>query len=215
MAGTGRVVVYRPLGGWRDNRGRPDVRVNGRVRGQLAGGGSVEFQLPAGEHRVQVGREVAGSGRMVFFGSPTLTVDVNTGAETRVRVEPSGIPMRRQVQLQMAESTYRLSVDGIETAVTQPPDITTPSGSWALNPMTRGLIDRPRPWRSWQAVVTVFMVLYSAWQLSLAIVSEHIRAVGWVWLVFIIGATVWTIAAWISLFRVRRRRPAPSPVAEP
>jgi len=204
---TGVLVVHRPAGSWRQNRGRPDVRVDGRVRGQLGSGEQVEYRLSAGEYRVQVGRPaMAGTSRQVFFGSPPLTLLIRPGAEVRVRVEPSAVPATQQAVL--AESTFRLVEDGpgAPPNATPSPALDQPAGGWMRSPYTRGMLDKPQPWKSGRAAVTVLMLLYTSWLLTaVAVLGRHPRPVGWIWITLATAVTVSTLISWVSLFRARRR----------
>lgn len=186
------------------------MRVDGRVRGQVGSGEEVEYRLSAGEHLVQVGRPaMVGSSRQIFFGSPTLTVLIPPGSEVRVRVEPSGVSAAQQAVL--TESTFRLVEDGLDgpTNATPSPTPDQPAGVWMWSPFTRGMLDKPRPWRSWQAAVTAYLLLYTAWLLIAAVVlGHHPRLAGWIWIASSTAASVWTLVSWVSLVRARRRSTA-------
>ena len=208
----GTLVVHRSAGKGRRYRGRPDVRIDGRVRGQIAAGEQVEVTVPAGAHRVQVGREAfVGTDRHTFFGSPPLSVTIASELCTRVRVDPTNVPLRQQRHI--TESSYTLTedTDGREGPSTPQPtaaDLTRyPSGMWQTSPFTRSLLDRPRPWRSWQGGATAVLVLYMAQFVVALLTGHHPRnAFGWVWAALVVFTAVTTTAAWVSLYRVRHGR---------
>lgn len=149
---------------------------------------------------------MAGVSRQVFFGSPPLTVLIRPGFEVRVRVEPSGVPGTQQAVL--AESTFRLVEDGPGAApnATPSPAEDQPVGAWMRSIFTRGMLDKPQPWRSWQAAATVFMLLYTSWLLTAAIVlGRQLRPAGWIWTAIATVVTLSTLVSWVSLFGARRR----------
>jgi hypothetical protein len=200
------VIVCRARGSWRANRGSPEVRINGQVRDRLAAGATAEFSLSAGTYRIQVGREVVGFGQLRFYGSPPVTVQVPAEGEVRIRVDPSGVPDLKQMQV--SESMYRLTVDGPGgTTVTElPAELDTVAGGmWVLSPITRGLLERPNPARSWQAVISIFLVLYTVYVVIAITLADHVRTLTWIWSGFVVGGSLLTISAWISLIMSRAK----------
>ena len=143
--------------------------------------------------------------RQLFVGSPPLTVVVRPGAETRVRVEPSGIPVAQQTML--PESSYRLIEEGADdplNTTATPATEGVPVG-WVLNPFTRGLIDKPQPWKSWQAAATTVLLVNAVWFLTaVTVLGHHPRPAAWIWGVLTCVGGIAYFSSWVSLYRARR-----------
>jgi hypothetical protein len=200
------LILDLPGGSWRARRERTEVRINGRVRERLQTGKPLELILAAGTYRVQVGREVFAMGQVRFFGSPTVTVTLPAEGEVRIRVDPSGVPVF--TQMRVSESTYRLTVDGPDgTSVTElPAEVETAAGGiWLLSPMTRGLLQRQNPARSWQAGVSILYLLCTAYVIVAVALADHVRTVTWIWTALIAGTALMIVSSWISLTRARAK----------
>jgi hypothetical protein len=78
----GSLVVLRPKGGWRDFARSYRIKVDGRYRGRVRRGQSLELPVPAGRHVV--------SARIDWKGSPELLIDVRAGSSVTCCVEPNG-----------------------------------------------------------------------------------------------------------------------------
>ena len=79
---SGRLVVHRPRGGWRDLLRAYVVEVDGVERARIRRGGRVELEAPAGDHLVRA--------RIDWTGSPELPVRVPAGGTVEVEVTPGG-----------------------------------------------------------------------------------------------------------------------------
>lgn len=81
-ATTGRVTVRRPNGGYRDLSRSYRIDVDDVACGVVARGGEVAIEVEPGRHAVRA--------RIDWTGSPTIEVEVASGEETVLRVEPAG-----------------------------------------------------------------------------------------------------------------------------
>ncbi|KAE8763606.1 hypothetical protein [Georgenia thermotolerans] len=79
---SGRLVVHRPRGGWRDLLRAYVVEVDGVERGKVRRGERLELEVPAGDRRVRA--------RIDWTGSPELPVRVPAGGAVEVEVTPGG-----------------------------------------------------------------------------------------------------------------------------
>jgi len=80
-SGTGRLVVWRPRGVWRDLLRSYRLEVDGELRGTVRRGQVLELEVPAGSHAVRA--------RIDWTGSPDIVVDVQPGGSVTVVVEPA------------------------------------------------------------------------------------------------------------------------------
>ena len=207
---NGILIVYRTAGERRAQRaGNVDLRVDDRVRGQLRAGNTIELKMSAGRHRVRVGREaMVGLNRQLFVGSPVLDVTVRVGETSTVRVDPTSVPVRQQ--LQVSGSSYVLTdeTNGSGGQVTPQPVAELdryPMGLWMSGIYTRSLIHRRQPWFSWPGAASAFVLLYAAFLIARFGAGHHpANVAAWIWAVFVIGGGVMTATAWASLYRARR-----------
>ena len=99
---TGTLVVRRPRGGWRDFARSYRIEVDGRRRGRLRRGRTVELKVPAGRHVVRA--------RIDWTGSPELDVEVPAGSSVTCCVEPAGGAWLAGWQVAGGDGYLRLSV---------------------------------------------------------------------------------------------------------
>lgn len=141
MPADGMLRVVRPVPTGRiERRGRIHVHLDGRDRGRLASGESIDLDVSAGRHRLVAG----GAGG---YGSPPLPVEVPSEAVVTVRIEPAdGAWWERG---HYYDSMYRLVVDGPGGAQTPPP----------RNPATNTVDLSPRGirWRALYLTATLFV----------------------------------------------------------
>jgi hypothetical protein len=198
-----QLVVRWPRQNRRLDRGRFDVIVDERIRGTVEAGNDISTPLYPGEHVVRVGNQIS---QDTFVGSPRLTITVEPDRECRVRVQTAGTSWLRR--LDQPEALLRLveEVDGVDAQITQLPD--PKPWLWIRrNLFTRGLIDHPSPWRTWQAAVAVFLSLYGSWIVVLLSLGRTPRsAVSWVWMVLELIVCVHTFASLIVIVCIRHRR---------
>lgn len=80
-SGTGRLVVWRPRGVWRDVLRSYRIEVDGVFRVAVRRGQVFELEVPAGRHVVRA--------RIDWTGSPEMVVDVHPGSSVTAVVEPA------------------------------------------------------------------------------------------------------------------------------
>ena len=96
----GTLVVRRPPGGWRDFARSYRIKVDGRHRGRVRRGRTLELTLPAGRHVV--------CARIDWKGSPELLIDVEAGGSVTCCVEPNGSAWSAGLQVAGPEPWLRL-----------------------------------------------------------------------------------------------------------
>ena len=97
---SGRIVVRRKPGGYRDRLRSYKVRVDGADRGPLPAGGTVEAVVRPGRHEVRV--------TIDWTGSPVVAVEVPPGGTVRLHAEPAGNAVAAIWQLFGSHSYIRL-----------------------------------------------------------------------------------------------------------
>jgi hypothetical protein len=96
----GTLVVRRPKSGWRDFARSYRIKVDGRPRGRVRRGQSLELSVTAGRHVV--------CARIDWKGSPELLIDVEAGTSVTCCVEPNGSAWIAAFQLAGREPWLRL-----------------------------------------------------------------------------------------------------------
>jgi hypothetical protein len=82
---SGQLVIERPTPAYRDLFRAYVIEVDGQRRGRVRLGRKLSIAVPPGRHRVQA--------RIDWSGSVAVEVDVATGVEVRLIVEPAGTPL--------------------------------------------------------------------------------------------------------------------------
>ena len=202
--------VHRPAAGFRFSHGRYQIRVDGEVRGELGVGDTVELTVEPGPHELQVGRQVQSLSGITEFGSPVLALDLADGTTTRVKVRPSGVPMNTirshpdTMLMLVATDANGVLRTSVLTDSRQP-------GSLARRRMlTRGLIAKRRPWFSWQAAVSLFVIFFGLWtSVADAFLADRHGIGRWIPAIFFTWLIVTILAQWVSLYRARRATSSP------
>lgn len=215
VANQGRLVVDRPAAKGRYGRGAYGVLVDGAKRGEVGNGEAFELRLSAGNYTVQVGTVAYSRPKPhPVYGSPALSIEIADDTSTQIRVVPSGVPFFRHSR--SPESMLTLHVEGgpgdgpIVRSTEIPGQVTRPQpGSLARRRLlTRDLIDKPHPLRSWQAAVSAFAFLFAVSAVLSAIFSSHRSIGGRAFTIVLFGlAAVLIFLEWGSLVRGRRSQP--------
>jgi hypothetical protein len=79
---TGRIIIERPRGVWRDIARQYNIKVDGEMVGKISRGTQLAVDVAPGSHRVQA--------RIDWTGSQVLDVDVADDSEVHITVEPAG-----------------------------------------------------------------------------------------------------------------------------
>jgi len=106
---TGRILIVRPRGIWRDIARQYSIKVDAEPVGRISRGSQLAVDVPAGSHRVQA--------RIDWTGSPAIDVEVLEGSEVRLTVEPAG----NSLQLYQVFSRSRYLKLGFEATASANP----------------------------------------------------------------------------------------------